>query len=237
VFKLLTLDKAADDFLAHPNVNAWINYIKLFNEENPTKRASLIATLTAQYGDDGLAKIIEAAKRVPSTEDIAKRVQTEQLQRWLVGQKSTDEVFGLLALDKAADSLLASPQLNTWISYMKLFNEKNPTKKTSLIATLTAHYGDKGLTKIVEAAERVPSTATIAKRVQNEQIQRWLGHGKTPDKVFAMLNLDEAGTHFFMHPQMNTWVKYTDDFNKAYPDTEITLLSVLSKRFKEETVV
>ncbi|KAE9092042.1 hypothetical protein PF007_g18665 [Phytophthora fragariae] len=71
VFKLLTLDKAADDFLAHPNVNAWINYIKLFNEENPTKRASLIATLTAQYGDDGLAKIIEAAKRVPSTEDIA----------------------------------------------------------------------------------------------------------------------------------------------------------------------
>ncbi|KAE9053931.1 hypothetical protein PF002_g33341, partial [Phytophthora fragariae] len=56
------------------------------NEENPTKRASLIATLTAQYGDDGLAKIIEAAKRVPSTEDIAKRVQTEQLQSWLVGQ-------------------------------------------------------------------------------------------------------------------------------------------------------
>ncbi|KAE9205208.1 hypothetical protein PF004_g17622 [Phytophthora fragariae] len=74
VFKLLTLDKAADDFLAHPNVNAWINYIKLFNEENPTKRASLIATLTAQYGDDGLAKIIEAAKRVPSTEDIANTV-------------------------------------------------------------------------------------------------------------------------------------------------------------------
>ncbi|KAG6616204.1 putative secreted RxLR effector protein [Phytophthora cinnamomi] len=237
VFKLLVLDDAADDLLANPNLNAWINYIKLFNEENPTKKASLIATLTTHYGDDGLAKIIEAAKRVPSTEDIAKRIQTEQLQTWLVNKKTTNDVFGLLALDKAGDDLLANPLLNTWISYMKLYNENNPTKKTSLIATLTAHYGDDGVANIVEAGKRIPRASPIAKRVQTEQIQRWLVDGKSPDDVFALLKLDKAGSGLFTQPQVNTWVKYMDDFKKANPNDEMTLFSALSKRYNEETLV
>ncbi|GMF38391.1 unnamed protein product [Phytophthora fragariaefolia] len=235
--KLLTLDQAADDLLANPNLNGLISYIKLFNEQNPTKMTSLVATLTTHYGDEGLAKIIEAAKRVKSTESIANQVQTDQLQHWLTSGKTTDEVFLRLGLDKAADDLLATPQLNTWISYMKLYNQNNPTKKTSLIATFTAHYGDEGLAKIVEGAKLDKRTAFTAKRVQTEQIQRWLVDGKTPDDVFALLKLDEVGVQLFKQPQVNTWVKYMDDFKKANPDVETTLFTDLSGRFTEQTLV
>nr|AEK80741.1 Avh144 [Phytophthora sojae] len=236
VFKLLTLDKAADDLLANPNLNAWINYIKLFNEENPTQKVSLIATLTAKYGDDGLAKLIEAAKKVPSTEDIAKRVQAEQLQSWLADMKTTKEVFALLALDKAADDLLASPLLNTWLSYMKLVNEDS-TKKTSLLATLTAHYGADGVSKMIESAKRVPSTATMAKRLENEQIRRWIADEMYPIDVFTLLKLDKSGAELFTQPQVNTWLKFVDDFGKANPNTEKTLFAVLQKRYDEPTLV
>ncbi|EGZ14919.1 hypothetical protein PHYSODRAFT_286221 [Phytophthora sojae] len=236
VFKLLTLDKAADDLLANLNLNAWINYIKLFNEENPTRKVSLIATLTAKYGDDGLAKLIEAAKKVPSTEDIAKRVQAEQLQSWLADMKTTKEVFALLALDKAADDLLASPLLNTWLSYMKLVNEDS-TKKTSLLATLTAHYGADGVSKMIESAKRVPSTATMAKRLENEQIRRWIADEMYPIDVFTLLKLDKSGAQLFTQPQVNTWLKFVDDFGKANPNTEKTLFAVLQKRYDEPTLV
>ncbi|KAG6948595.1 hypothetical protein JG688_00015024, partial [Phytophthora aleatoria] len=161
---------------------------------------------------------------------------SQKFDDWLTNGKSADDVFKLLTLDKAADGLLATPHLNDWISYMKLVNKANPTKKTTVIATLTAHYGDEGLAKIIEAAKQVRATAALAKRVQTEQIQRWLLDGLSPEDVFKLLKLDEAAEGLFTQPQIVTWAMYLDDFNKVNPTSETTIFSFLKSRYKDEEI-
>ncbi|ETL86276.1 hypothetical protein L917_14285 [Phytophthora nicotianae] len=160
-----------------------------------------------------------------------------QLDDWLAKGTSTDDVFKLLTLDKPSEGLLTNSKLTEWIHYMKLFNKANPKKQTSLIKTLTAHYGDEALVKMIDAAKQVPSTATFAKRLQTEQRQLWLTQGKSPDDVFALLKLNKAGDKIFTHPEVVTWANYVGDFNKANPDNPVSLFSTLATRFNDETLV
>ncbi|KAG3139659.1 hypothetical protein PI124_g8638 [Phytophthora idaei] len=151
-------------------------------------------------------------------------ISIEQLKTWLKGGgKSTDDVFKALALDSAADSILANPQLQSWIGYMKLFNKEHPMKQTSLVTTLASHFEYDGLAKIIEAAKAVPKTAKLAKRLEFELIQPWLAQEKNPDEVFQLLKLDVMRYDLFEKPELFTWVKYVDDFNKMYPEKETTL--------------
>ncbi|OWZ00388.1 Avirulence (Avh) protein, partial [Phytophthora megakarya] len=90
----------------------------------------------------------ERGVNIPAVETLTNALKaTDDIDDWISKGASTDDVFKLLTLDKAADNLLANPKLNTWINYMKRFNKENPEQKTSLIATLTAYYGDVGLAK------------------------------------------------------------------------------------------
>ncbi|KAG6955722.1 hypothetical protein JG687_00011020 [Phytophthora cactorum] len=85
----------------------------------------------------------ERAVSTSSVESLIKStVSTEQLNAWLKRGDTTNYVFKALKLQNAGDGLLDNPHLTAWISYLKLFNEANPTKKTTLIATLTSHYGN-----------------------------------------------------------------------------------------------
>ncbi|ETL80638.1 hypothetical protein L917_18885, partial [Phytophthora nicotianae] len=81
-------------------------------------------------------------------------VSADHLQAWLKRGDTTNSVFKALQLQKVGDALLDSAQLTALIKYLKLFNEANPTKKTTLVATLTAHYGNQGLAKIIEAGQQ-----------------------------------------------------------------------------------
>ncbi|POM73578.1 Secreted RxLR effector peptide protein [Phytophthora palmivora] len=183
-------------------------------------------------------KIEERGAGAPAVEALAHSLRlSDDFDDWLKKGESADNVFKLLALDQAADNLLANSKLNTWIDYMKIFNKENPTKRTSVIETLTTHYGDEGLAKIIEAAKLVPATAGLAKRVQTEQIQRWLVAGETPEGVYKLLKLDEAGQSLFEQPQIVTWAKYLDNFNKEHPESRMPLLSFLQARYKDEATL
>lgn len=114
-------------------------------------------------------------------------------------------------------NILANPKLDEWITYMKAFNKKFPKKQTSLVTTLTTHYADDDLARMIQAAKKVPGTAKIAKRLEIEQIYRWLEHQKTPKEVFNLLKLDDVTVEPFLQPQMLTWAKYIDYFDKANP--------------------
>ncbi|KAF1773261.1 hypothetical protein GQ600_12456 [Phytophthora cactorum] len=160
-------------------------------------------------------------------------VPESQLEIWFKHAASADDVFKFLLLDDAADDLLRA-----WISYMKRFNTANLPKKTSLIATLTAHYGDEGMAKIIEGAKQVSSTASIAKRLESELMQLWLGQKHSVDDVFKLLKLDEAGDQLFAQPQVVAWAKYVDEFNELHPDKQVSLFSALTARYpNEETLV
>ncbi|KAG6616538.1 putative secreted RxLR effector peptide protein [Phytophthora cinnamomi] len=135
------------------------------------------------------------------------------MQRWLAGGNTVDDVFKLLKLNKAGDDLLISPLLDTWSTYMQIANKENPAKKTTLFATLTAHYSDNGLARMIEAAKKVKSKANTAKRVEVTQIQTWLGNKQTPGDVFKLLKLNNAVDDVLTSPALNTWSNYLNVFN------------------------
>ncbi|OWY90114.1 RxLR effector protein, partial [Phytophthora megakarya] len=87
--------------LRSTKMNVLTKYVDMFNKKNPDKAMSLISTLTARYGDDGLAKALVIAEKEATTPATAKEIQTlrnDQLTTWLNADKSVDDVFQLLKL-------------------------------------------------------------------------------------------------------------------------------------------
>ncbi|KAE9072080.1 hypothetical protein PF010_g25629 [Phytophthora fragariae] len=235
VFVRLKLDKAKDQILSSPQFTNWLNYADDLTSK-AGKEASAIATLTTQYGDEALAKIIIAAKKIEGTKAVATRLEAEQMQSWLAAGSTADDVFKLLKLDKAGDDVLTSPLFNTWSMYMQIFNKENPAKKTTLYATLATHYSDDVLARMVESAKKVKTTAGTAKRVEATQIQSWLGRKQTPDNVFKLLKLDSAGDDVLANPALNTWATYLNTFNKENPDKKTTMIATVTANYGDEGV-
>ncbi|KAG7378421.1 hypothetical protein PHYPSEUDO_010121 [Phytophthora pseudosyringae] len=217
VFTQLALDNAADDVLASPQLQTWIDYVKVFNKKNPKKQTSLATTLASHYGDDGLAKIIQAAKKAPKTAKYGSRLEFEQIQRWLAREKTPEEVLKLLKLDRMRYDLFDQPQLFTWVKYVDDFNKMYPARKTTLFAKLSPLVDEDTLVQMLIKAKSVASTERIALRVQAEQTANWLKKGETPDDLFTLLRLNRAGDTLLENPIFDAWVKYADDFREMYP--------------------
>ncbi|ETN04068.1 hypothetical protein PPTG_23692 [Phytophthora nicotianae INRA-310] len=205
VFKLFTLDKAADRLLASPHWDEWISYMKRFNKVNPTKRTTVIDTLTKHYGDKGLARIIEAAKQVRATAGLAKRVQTEQIQRWLLAGETPESIFTLLKLDDAGESLFTQSQVVTWAKFLDDFNKADPTSATTLFSFLKSRYDEDVFVKMLIAAKNVPSTEKIAIRIQAEQTALWLKNKKEPADIFKLLKLQDTKLPLLENPLFIAW--------------------------------
>ncbi|ETM39443.1 hypothetical protein L914_14408 [Phytophthora nicotianae] len=236
VFKLFTLDKAADRLLASPHWDEWISYMKRFNKVNPTKRTTVIDTLTKHYGDKGLARIIEAAKQVRATAGLAKRVQTEQIQRWLLAGETPESIFTLFKLDDAGESLFTQSQVVTWAKFLDDFNKADSTSATTLFSFLKSRYDEDVFVKMLIAAKNVPSTEKIATRIQAEQTALWLEKGKNPGVVFKLLKLDDVDVSLLENPLFVAWMKYTEDFSKIHYGTKITTVSVLHNYYEDDVL-
>ncbi|KAL4115005.1 hypothetical protein PRIC2_013901 [Phytophthora ramorum] len=233
-FRLLTLGNAADDLLTGSLLNAWVSYIKLFNKENPAEKMSIIATLTARFGDEAVATMVEAAKKVPTSAAIAKQVQAEQIQHWLAAGKVPDDIFVLLKLNKEGTRLFAQPQLNAWVKYMDEFNMAKPKRKTTLLSALSTRYNEPTLVQMMIAAKKVPSTNSLALRLQYEQTRFWLRANQNPADIFVMLKLHRAGDTLLSNPLFGAWAKYTADFRKINPGTEFTTMGTMRNYYKDD---
>ncbi|KAK1941023.1 hypothetical protein P3T76_007729 [Phytophthora citrophthora] len=236
VFKLLQLDDAAENLLSNPLLSAWLSYMKRFNRHNPSRKTSLFTTLLAHYGDDGLAKIIEASKHVTRTKTLAKQLQGEQIQRWLAQKLSLDEVFVLLKLDKAGDQLFSQSQVLTWVKYLDDYNEEYK-KSITIFSFLKPKYKEETLVQMLIAAEKAPNTKKIAVAAQTEQTKLWLNEMKTPDDVFTLLKLKEEQSALFSSPLFPAWLKYLDEFNLLDPEAKVVLpFTTLKKHYEVEAL-
>ncbi|OWY99100.1 Avirulence (Avh) protein [Phytophthora megakarya] len=230
VFKLMTLDKVGDDLLNSPQLTTWITYMMDYNAMYPkNKQISLISILRKNYPDEDLIRIIETAKKVPSTEGMASNLQLELTQKWLTKGISPGVIFKAMALDKVGDDLLNSPKLTTWITYMKDYNAKYPKNRPiSLFSTLMKNYPDDDLVRIMEKARKVSSTKAMAERFQLELVHKWLAEMKTPQDIFTKLRIEDVGNHLFKSPRLELWVKYVDNYNKNSPDKDkVNLMTIL----------
>ncbi|KAE8963793.1 hypothetical protein PR003_g29727 [Phytophthora rubi] len=214
LFKLLKLDDDVDKVLTNPALLTWVGYLGRYNAKNPEQQTTMIQTFTKFFGDEPLAQMLVAAKKVPSTEKMATRLQEAQLKQWLNG-KSTDDVFKLLKLDAGVDNLLTNPNLPTWMSYASLFNANNPGKGTTMIKTFTKFYGDEALSKMLEAAKKVPNTEKVAKQFQAAQFKQWLRDGVKPPQIWKMLKMEKAS--WMTNPNAEIWRGYNAFYklNKA----------------------
>ncbi|KAK1929654.1 hypothetical protein P3T76_014871 [Phytophthora citrophthora] len=224
-----------------------------YQEYQKTKLDPLALTLSRPDGlprkrslrSDKYAGNEERAAGASAVESLVKATtKVDDLETYLKRGDTVNKVFKTLKLQEAGDNLLDNPQLATLMRYLRLFNEANPTKKTSLVATLTTHYGNHGLTKIIEAglASTSKKTVATAKHLQTEQIQYWMAHGRSPESVFGVLKLDKflpltwISSDLFEKPGLRTWIRYLDDFNAENPKQKTTLISILSKRYNDKTL-
>ncbi|KAE9258652.1 hypothetical protein PF001_g33292, partial [Phytophthora fragariae] len=97
-FKLLKLNPKTDNFLKSPALDSWISYVKMLGED-PYKL--LLATVSARYTDEGLARMLVVAKQDHITASVAAKLEHALFNRWQVEGKSAESVFKLLNLNKA----------------------------------------------------------------------------------------------------------------------------------------
>ncbi|ETM37851.1 hypothetical protein L914_15725 [Phytophthora nicotianae] len=224
VYEFLSFHKEGENLVDNPLFLTWVKYVDDLNKVNPDKKTTLISVLAKHYDNDGLVKMLEAAKNVPGSSNIVKRLETEH--KWLT-KGTPDEVFKRLKLDEAGDSLLSRPQFQTWANYLKEYNTANPNYQTTLIETLIKHYGDAKLVKMLDEAMDVQDTKNMAEQLQTELFQRWMKNGQIPSEIFKMLNLDLAGNKLFTNPTLVTWKKYLSAFNREDTDKKTTLWATL----------
>lgn len=91
---------------------------------------------------------------IPGIQKIFNFVNNQQLASWQKKGIAAEDVFVKLKLNKAGEKLLENPKFLSWVKYVDDYNIKNPDKETAMIPTLTAHYGDEVLAKMLEAAKK-----------------------------------------------------------------------------------
>ncbi|KAG6942067.1 hypothetical protein JG688_00018330 [Phytophthora aleatoria] len=214
VFLKLELNTAGENIFANPKFLVWAKYVKNYNTKHDDMTTSMLPTLINQYGQSRLARMLEEAKQVGTTKDIATKLQTEQMTLWKHKGVTADDVFQSYKLDNGMSSLLANPGVNIWIRYTDKFN---PGPKTTLFEKLRTTYSDTVLSQILIAAKKSPKTEVLATNLQNQQLRVWLDRLEPPENVFKLLMLDKGADGLLDNPQLKTWLRYTDTYRKENP--------------------
>ncbi|OWY96850.1 RxLR effector protein [Phytophthora megakarya] len=189
VYKILKLNQAGDKLFENPLFVSWAAFVVKKNSKDPG--SEMFTTFTKYYDDDVLATMIPtrlliSAKKVDSTRAKATELEELQIALWISTDKSADDVFRLLNLDKTGDKLFESPVWPSWINFIKQTKTK-PDEAT--VTELTKIFGDVNLAKMISTATKVDSTEKLAVDLRSVQFKNWLTDGKTPKDVNTMLKL------------------------------------------------
>ncbi|OWY93074.1 RxLR effector protein, partial [Phytophthora megakarya] len=172
VFTHLQLGKGGNPFVK-PQFVDWIKYADDLSAKTP--EMSAISTLTRQYGDDVLFRMIETAKMHPNTESIATKLEGEQMQHWLTTRKDPDEVFQLFQLNTMTrNNIFEKPEFTAWVKYVDDLNTKHPEEPTWMYSTLTKYLNDKVLFKLTDDMKWSETTKPFATKLEDDWLQAGL---------------------------------------------------------------
>ncbi|POM63598.1 Secreted RxLR effector peptide protein [Phytophthora palmivora] len=232
VFNALDLKLAGDKLFENSHWKPFTEYVTKLDSSDADN--AIVTALMRIYDNVGLSKLLAAAKKVPATEAEALKWEGVRLKFWLKNNVSPDEIFKVLQLNKAADDLFDSPQFVTWVNYLKMFNEKNSDKKTSMVGAFARGYGEEALMKTLVSAENANSVG--ATKMKNEVLQAYLDFTTSPNQLFKILKLDKEGDKLLSSPLLNTWVEYMNLFNKDLPKKKTTMIAVFTKNYGDESL-
>ncbi|KAG3187242.1 hypothetical protein PC128_g12670 [Phytophthora cactorum] len=228
VYQLLQIDATASDLMKSPALSMWMAYMSKLKED---PYDFLLQKLTPSYGEAGLAKMLAKSKDDAATREIAEKMETLLLKKWLESDKTMIDVFQLLKLNtRPPDTLLLSPVLSTWAAYTIML-KKDPYELLFLAIKRTG-LDDAGLARMIGIAEQYVNTAPTAKKMQELQFKKWKKDGKSAANVFRLIGLNKEDDKLFESPVWNTWLFYLDYVDKATAHKE--MISILRAQFGDE---
>ncbi|KAG3194856.1 hypothetical protein PC128_g8987 [Phytophthora cactorum] len=231
VFKLLKLRDDGYFALTSRKLVVLKAYIKVINREK-SGHETLLKTLTTGFGGESeLAKILLTAKADPLTSKLATSLQTELLDRWLTHKLLPESVLRKLTLDRSMANVLSDQNLHTLTAYISMYNAKNPSSKTSLIETLSTHYGDDVVAKALVIAKYDDATKALATFLQKQQLQTWLKTDKSADGVFKLLKIKHDDFLPMKSQKLQTLNNYVSLFNGKNPQDKTNMFTVVRNGF------
>ncbi|ETO82794.1 hypothetical protein F444_03113 [Phytophthora nicotianae P1976] len=193
-FNLLRL--SIDDgyeILKNPALSTWNSYVKML-KHNPDEL--LFLKLKRQFSDYEIAK----------------------LDSWVKLDKTADDIFNVLKLNKEGDKLFESPVLSYWVAFVMKGDKENADEL--MYSVMKKYYGDDMLEKLFARVKGSASTKRLASKLEQEM---WMSHGKTEDDIFNYLKLGEKGDGIFKDPALT-------EQTQRKPD-EFAVISALEKHF------
>ncbi|KAL4166502.1 hypothetical protein KRP22_013760 [Phytophthora ramorum] len=174
--------------------------------------------------------------------DILKRgaqkvTDSVRVRYWVqTNTKTPDGIFTKLKLDGGLEKALKNKNLNlnTWFTYVDLYNKKFPNKKISVIGMFTNKYGDVAVARTLELAKNAKSTQKMARRLSRDQLETWKLEGKTIQDIFKLLNLGTAKNDLFKRYELSTWMIYIKKITGKNP--RATAVSELESHYGAATL-
>ncbi|KAF4045579.1 hypothetical protein GN244_ATG02028 [Phytophthora infestans] len=71
---------------------------------------------------------------------------------------------------------------------------------------------------------------------ENNQLTVWLKDKQSADKVFGLLKLDDGAENVLTHSKFKAWESYISMFNNKYPNDEMHMIDMLTKRYGDDVV-
>ncbi|OWZ06972.1 Avirulence (Avh) protein [Phytophthora megakarya] len=238
VFKLLKLDEVVIVYHFRDEIlfETWVSYINAFIKANPDKKDALFSSLQSRFTDRPFNKILNEAKRFPSMEITASKIQTDKIATYLANNKSPKYVFQLIGLRNEGSDLLGSPLFNAWMKYVKEFNKRNPNNQESWFDGLRYEH-EYGAVRTIDKAMKNPNTIEIAKKLEKEWLNVWLDSNTLPKTVFSLLDLKKPSEHVLADSKFKRWTTYLNAFNERYPDKHTTMIDGLLSYFNDGHLV
>ncbi|OWY93666.1 RxLR effector protein, partial [Phytophthora megakarya] len=240
----------------HHHYLVWLTFlvsVVLIDADPPLtgQKATFGSTLLSKFSERGkfqAADEVRLLRSAPGKEhkeergfhfvDKVKSVFTkgtpEKLQKWLQQEKSVDTVYKNLHLNKPGYPF-DNPHFAAWVDYANTLSVKFP--KMSAISTLTKHYGDEMLYRIIQLAKRNERTEKLAIGLESKQMQQWLTNRKDPDDLFRLFQLNDDASKMLENSKFITWTEYVDDLNAKHPDEPTWMYSTITKYFSDEALL
>ncbi|ETL47334.1 hypothetical protein L916_02915 [Phytophthora nicotianae] len=141
-FNLLRL--SIDDgyeILKNPALSTWNSYVKML-KHNPDEL--LFLKLKRQFSDYEIAK----------------------LDSWVKLDKTADDIFNVLKLNKEGDKLFESPVLSYWVAFVMKGDKENADEL--MYSVMKKYYGDDMLEKLFARVKGSASTKRLASKLEQE---------------------------------------------------------------------
>ncbi|OWZ19744.1 Avirulence (Avh) protein [Phytophthora megakarya] len=187
IFRRLKLNKNGnvENVFSSDKLETFTKYVDEFNKKNPNREASLLGSLTTNYGEAAVAKGLILAKEFSSTQTLVTKLQLQLFERWMNSGKSVGDVSKLLKIGDDGIEALTSPKFIALKSYLKLFNYKKDADETMVKALATGFGGEDKLSSMLLSAKMNPSLEEKATKLQKAQFNQWLYDEITPHDVLT----------------------------------------------------